>query len=191
VRVLSTDSRTLPKGTTIAFLANGDAENLGVDPERVELIVEGTLVLNGDNGTAEPVTLLSTSSDPQPGDWYGVRIPAMSNLVPTDVVIRHGRAGVAWENDAWPPLSTLNDEIQYIDNVCEVSVDRDYTVATSTTLSIPTGWTIGFTAHRDESNSGADGGMDDGRVELIVVGDLDLNETVLKCDDPMVGPGGW
>lgn len=49
--------------------ASSDALKSGVDPQRVELIVDGTLVVHGT--AASPVELTSDGSS---GSWYGIRV---------------------------------------------------------------------------------------------------------------------
>lgn len=44
----------------------------GVDRERIELRVEGTLEADGTN--SNPVRFTSAQAEPQPGDWYGILI---------------------------------------------------------------------------------------------------------------------
>ncbi len=68
-------------GATITFLpgatfniATTDAMSGGLDPNRVEIRVEGTLEADGTN--SRPVLFTSAAASPAPRDWYGIIIPS-------------------------------------------------------------------------------------------------------------------
>ncbi|CAB1063893.1 hypothetical protein D1BOALGB6SA_8678, partial [Olavius sp. associated proteobacterium Delta 1] len=68
---------TIEPGTTARFLALNDDQGSGSNGSRAELIVRGALVAEG---TAEqPIVFTSSSSDPNKGDWYGIRLVADAN----------------------------------------------------------------------------------------------------------------
>jgi subtilisin family serine protease len=62
---------TIEPGTTVKFAAHSDVEADGADTNRCELVVQGTLVAEGT--PSNPIVFSSNSTDPQPGDWYGIR----------------------------------------------------------------------------------------------------------------------
>jgi uncharacterized repeat protein (TIGR01451 family) len=63
---------TINPGTTVQ-IAPSDGANLGVDPNRIEYMVGGTLRVDG------PVTFTSQAADPACGDWYGIHFLADSD----------------------------------------------------------------------------------------------------------------
>ncbi len=65
---------TVDAGTTIQF-ASTDGQAAGLDTNRVELIVRGTLAVNGT--ALQPVTMTGVSS----GSWYGLVVDAVATSV--------------------------------------------------------------------------------------------------------------
>ena len=60
---------TIEPGTIVYFAAEDDNDS-GIDPSRVALEVQGTLIAEG---TAEnPIIFKSFSDEPFPGDWFGI-----------------------------------------------------------------------------------------------------------------------
>ena len=70
VKVAAGTTLTILPGVDVTFTAGSDSANLGVDSARCELIVEGTLLVEGTSGN--PVTFTSTGGSV--GDWYGIRV---------------------------------------------------------------------------------------------------------------------
>lgn len=70
--------------------APSDALKSGIDPERVELIVDGTLVVRGT--PAQPVSLSSSGGD---GSWYGIRVRGGRGTVIDHAVITRAHQGIA------------------------------------------------------------------------------------------------
>lgn len=62
---------TIDRGTQIAMDPAKDATNLGKDRRRIEIIVEGQLLVLGGSGR-QRVTFHSNANNPRPGDWYGI-----------------------------------------------------------------------------------------------------------------------
>ncbi len=62
----------LKPGAQIQVTPYYDEYNLGIDPKRVEIIVEGTLNSNGT--ISDSVLIYSAGSPPNRGDWYGIRV---------------------------------------------------------------------------------------------------------------------
>ena len=108
------------------------------------------------------------------GDWYGIRIPDISSLTVGKGKIRHARAALAYEKNRFPPsLSALTGSNQFTfenDHVW-LGFDRDVTVPQDTTVTVPSGWKIGFAANRDAASGGAFTALS----ELIVKGNIDVN----------------
>ncbi len=79
--IVLTGDVIVPVGTTLTIDPNAEirvqplADNSrgGVDPSRIELIVEGALDLQG-TGVSPMLFTSDRSPDPIPGDWYGIRL---------------------------------------------------------------------------------------------------------------------
>ncbi|MDH7485421.1 MAG: DUF11 domain-containing protein [Anaerolineae bacterium] len=100
---------TIEPGVEVRFFP-WDALASGVDPEKVELIVEGTLVADG-----EPeglITFTSATSRPAGGDWYGIRFSdsstdwGSSGCILDHTVIRYASVGISI--DAASPMISHN-----------------------------------------------------------------------------------
>ncbi len=76
---------TIAPGTTIQ-VENSDGANAGIDPARIEFIVQrgGELRING------PVTFTSKSATPAPADWYGIRFEQGSSGWLNGATIEYG-----------------------------------------------------------------------------------------------------
>lgn len=61
-------------GTEFRMAAGADLMNGGLDRNRIEIRVEGTLEADGTN--SRPVSFTSAADEPAPGDWYGIVIPS-------------------------------------------------------------------------------------------------------------------
>jgi hypothetical protein len=108
------------------------------------------------------------------GNWYGIRIPDISRLGIGEGTIRHARVAIAYEKNRFPPsLSALTggSAFTFENDYVWLGFDRDVTVPQDTTVTVPSGWKIGFAANRDAVS----GGTDSGRSELIVKGNIDFN----------------
>jgi hypothetical protein len=99
--------------------------------------------------------------------------------------VKHAGGAISWENASWPNLASAETKVTFENNYTDVCVDRDHTV--SGTLQIPPSggtkqdWKIGFTANRDAGSAGADST----RVELILPGTLDTNDsTEFRSNNP-------
>ncbi|MFL5358327.1 hypothetical protein [Archangium sp.] len=80
---------TLEPGVQVVA-APSDALKSGADPERVELIVDGSLVVRGT--PAQPVALSSSGGD---GSWYGIRVRGGRGTVIDHAVITRAHQGIA------------------------------------------------------------------------------------------------
>lgn len=63
---------TITPGTIVRFAYQADDQGTGVSSSTSELIVQGTLTAAG--SAASPIRFTSTSPNPLPGDWYGIRL---------------------------------------------------------------------------------------------------------------------
>ncbi len=100
--ILLTGDVIVPAGTTLTIdpgttlLVQPLADNLhgGVDPSRIELVVQGTLDLQGT--AMSPVTFRSSAPTPAAGDWYGIRLTdtADSTVTLHDLVVEYGVRGI-------------------------------------------------------------------------------------------------
>ncbi len=83
--------------------AEADAMESGVDPRRVELIVDGALVVRGTG--KRPVTF-STQSE---GSWYGIRVRGGRGTVIEGAVISHAVRGVSLGMSAAVKNTSVSD----------------------------------------------------------------------------------
>ena len=72
VKVEAGATLEIQAGTQIFALANEDSGSSGVDEDKVELIVEGRLLVEGTS--ADPVTFQSFGGNGSSGEWYGIRM---------------------------------------------------------------------------------------------------------------------
>lgn len=70
-------SLIIDKGVTVA-VSRGDQWSDDLDDTTVELVVQGTLMIQG--SSIQPVTFTSAAVSPQPGDWNGIRFDTVSDL---------------------------------------------------------------------------------------------------------------
>jgi hypothetical protein len=91
---------TIASGTTVQMVTI-DGANLGIDANRVELIVNGTLRAHG------PTAFTSKSPTPMGGDWYGIRFQPGSGGWLHGVTVEYGVVGVSIDNAS----PTLMDNI--------------------------------------------------------------------------------
>ena len=77
-------------GTTLMFSADRLAG--GLDPERAELVVEGTLLLNPTGSDA--ILLTSARDNPLTGDWYGIYLGPQSRLSGRFTTIEYPQVGL-------------------------------------------------------------------------------------------------
>ncbi|MCA9546014.1 MAG: right-handed parallel beta-helix repeat-containing protein, partial [Myxococcales bacterium] len=103
-------------GVTVTFrpgatlrMAPGDIMDAGVDANRTELIVYGTLEADGTN--TFPVRFISGAEAPAPGDWYGIRILENTEAFNVSQVdLAHAVRGVSLaNNDHIVAGSTIRD----------------------------------------------------------------------------------
>ena len=80
---------TLEPGVQV-IASSEDALRSGVDPQRVELIVDGTLVVRGT--AARPVELTSRGGS---GSWYGIRVRGGRGTVIDGAVITQAHQGIS------------------------------------------------------------------------------------------------
>ncbi|MFZ5446697.1 MAG: hypothetical protein ACOZQL_42310 [Myxococcota bacterium] len=89
VRVEPGVTLTINAGVTVTAAAS-DAANLGTDSARVELIVRGTLVVNGTAGA--PVTFTSAGSGA--GAWTGLRVESGGTATVTSAIVEEAVVGL-------------------------------------------------------------------------------------------------
>lgn len=85
---------SIEPGTRIVIRANKDRLQTGNDRERVELVVHGTLIANGESGEGR-IRFTSSRANPQMGDWYGLILKSLSDKsVLKHVTVEYGYKGV-------------------------------------------------------------------------------------------------
>jgi hypothetical protein len=110
---------TIVPGVQVVCAAVQDAGNLGVDPKRCELIVEGRLVI-GENGAERcatgmrraisgendqssartSVVFTSGADKPRPGDWYGIVLKNQAGHALHDCRIEYAEYGITTQNSS-------------------------------------------------------------------------------------------
>ena len=85
---------TIDPGSRILCSPKTDKTSGGIDPERIELIVQGTLQAKG-TGSDGQIVFTSNASDPQMNDWYGIIIK--NRKTPSEInhsVVEYGYKGI-------------------------------------------------------------------------------------------------
>lgn len=88
--VLAGETLTIDAGVQVRF-ASSDAQTAGLDAARVELIVLGSLVVNGSVGNE---VVFEAQTGTSAGTWYGIRTSATGSASITYAVVRHGVNGL-------------------------------------------------------------------------------------------------
>jgi len=126
------DTLTISPGTTVRLADNTDRREGGLDAERVELIIEGTFVAEGDS--TDFIRFLPDSCNwahedydtqvPAPGDWFGivVRDGGEAHLEYCEL----GYAMEAVRVDSAGTVTIKHCEVHH-DSLCGVAVYRDGT----------------------------------------------------------------
>ena len=97
---------TITPGTTIR-VANSDAAGAGIDPTRIEVIVQNGAELR----ITGPVTFTSGAAAPAPADWYGIRFEAGSRGWVDGALIEYGVQGLVLATTN--PVTISNSTIRY------------------------------------------------------------------------------
>jgi len=165
---------TINAGTTIRIAPDNEHnQTLGDDSSRVEIIVKGTLEINGTSGS--PVVFESfTDTTSEAGDWVGIRFDSTSQNNSLDhVIIKHAEKGI--ENYAPVTLSNVT-----FDSCLSIEAHADLAVASGAVLKINAGTEVNIGS---DEESGQTLGVDSSRVEIIVGGALVVEGT---SSDPVV-----
>ncbi len=97
---------TVAPGTTIQ-VENSDSASAGLDPARIEFIVQS----GGELRVMGPVTFTSKAATPLPADWYGIRFEPGSSGWIDDAIIEYGVHGVTL--DTAYPVTVSNSVLRY------------------------------------------------------------------------------
>jgi hypothetical protein len=104
VTVSSDMTLIFKEGTTVEFDTT-DAEAGGIDPERCELTIQGTMIADGT--ASEPIVFTSNAATPQTGDWYGIRF--LDSSIDSACLLEHCHISYAdkgiYCQDATPEIS--------------------------------------------------------------------------------------
>ncbi|HRI67730.1 MAG TPA: DUF4215 domain-containing protein, partial [Polyangium sp.] len=104
VTILTGGTLTIQAGTIVQFAA-GDSQGAGKDPAKGEIIVIGSLVVNGT--AASPVQFLAQTGTAQ-GSWYGIVVePTGTSATISNAIIKHSYAGI--RSDAPGMVLSVND----------------------------------------------------------------------------------
>ncbi len=88
---------TFEPNARLEMAARSDVMQGGLNPSRIELVVEGELQANGT--TSRPVVLTSDAASPARGDWYGVILSAATEAFSVaQVEIGYAMRGVTLDN---------------------------------------------------------------------------------------------
>ena len=86
---------TIDDGAVIRFLTN-DREDFGVDSTRCEIIVQGTLVIDG--GPDSLVQFMSCSDSPSDSDWYGITVDSTGSIDLEYCVLQDAAVPIPWDS---------------------------------------------------------------------------------------------
>ncbi len=109
VQVAKGATLTIMPGTRVMVAANSDAANMAKDAQRVEIVVKGKLLAQGE--LSNKIIFTSNSPNPQMHDWSGIVIknPREASVI-DNCVIEYAYKGITCFGSA--PLIT-NNEIRY------------------------------------------------------------------------------
>lgn len=133
VTVSTNATLTILPGTRIQCDAARDSQRGGINPNRIELIVLGSL--NAAGTAAAPILFTSWPDDPKtpprPGDWHGVRLLPGTNQTITLAFasVEFGTEGVAVETTLAAPVS---DCFFQSNSISALTVSRPLTLLNST-----------------------------------------------------------
>ncbi len=83
---------TIEAGATVRVAAKSDSTASGSDTQRSELIVNGSLLVQGT--VDQPVILTSNATTPKANDWGGIRFNSRFPFVLRHAVVEYGSVGV-------------------------------------------------------------------------------------------------
>ncbi|RLE17913.1 MAG: hypothetical protein DRJ50_13540 [Actinobacteria bacterium] len=108
---------TIYPGTKIQAQPLADNLQGGVDPSRIELIVLGTLIMQGDGPGS--IEFRSSSITPLAGHWYGIRYGDLALSMPAlrDVSLLHGVTGLSRSSGFLPDLEGVEIAYMSIDGI--------------------------------------------------------------------------
>jgi len=104
---------TIDPGAKVSFTPEADSETSGFDTGRIELNVEGSLIAKGEPGHRirfEPAGR-ARGHDPQPYDWYGIRLErgSLDTLVRCDIGFGYAGLSIGYGSNqsqsVWPFIS--------------------------------------------------------------------------------------
>lgn len=104
---------TIDPGAKVSFTPEADSETSGFDTGRIELNVEGSLIAKGEPGHRirfEPAGR-ARGHDPQPYDWYGIRLErgSLDTLVRCDIGFGYSGLSIGYGSNegqlVWPLIS--------------------------------------------------------------------------------------
>jgi|GEM_PF-1504268 len=93
---------TIKPGTVVKLLDN-DREDFGVDSTKCEIIVQGTLVIDG--GPDSLIQLVSCGDSPSDSDWYGIKIDSTGSVEMEYCVFEDAAVPLPWDS---PDAYTMN-----------------------------------------------------------------------------------
>jgi urease beta subunit len=183
------ETLVINSGVTVNF-DPGDANDIGVDSGRSEMIVRGELRLNGTSGS--PIVFKRSGMSTAPASWYGVRVTETGRIVfqgeSNAVTIKNARAAVAWERRDCPDFNDIDSLVTFTNVTDYITFDRDVVVGAGVIEAVPAGWRVGF-----EDGDAGGCGADPTRVEFVVMGQCDIGAstggtTTLR---PALGVTSW
>jgi hypothetical protein len=203
------DTVEVTEDAVVLFRGGGSIAHEGVDTSRVELPVKGFLDLEPEFdgvgptfGSSRDTALRKgpyANADSLPAgvtvgtsDWYGIRLPSLAKLDVDAATIKHARAAIAMETNDFVNPSRFeggSHELTLLDNYNKLSFDRDVLVPLDSVFVLPSGFTLGFAADRDEGHL-AGLARQATRAELVVQGTVDFrgnsyyDRVIIRSDDP-------
>lgn len=128
--VLVLEDVTVPSGKTLTIGENvifsfdeDDNSSSGQDDEENELIVSGTLDVNGTNGNE--VEFVSAETSPGEAEWFGLRVSAGTTNI-DNAIVKHAENGISIEGG-----SSYVDSVSFANNLSYDVVIQSTSVDTS------------------------------------------------------------
>jgi hypothetical protein len=120
-------------GGAVVRIAPGDVLGTGAEPDRVEIVVEGTLTAIGTPG--EPIIFESfTDSVSTESDWVGIRFEAGSKAVLRHVIIRNATSDIVIEEFTVSDSTWTEDKTLYLNT--DFAITSDLTIASDEDLYV-------------------------------------------------------
>ncbi len=115
---------TICEGTEIFIASDYDGSNIGDNPDKVEIIVEGNMIASGQE--SYPIVMASSDVSPSAGDWEGIKIISTGSISMDYTEVSYAYKGVyGVEEVSDRPDSLRFDNCRFL-NHSGSSIDLNY-----------------------------------------------------------------